>query len=608
MNGSKISTPKISENIPYSMPQLGRCLAILLLLAVPPVLAADRIVDQKDVVSRYAAAMAAYERGDWTTAAATLDDLLTQSSNSPNRDLIQFRLAACRYLQGNLTDAEELARSVRVDHPFSPLVPGALLLEGDCAYQARSINRSLQRYWEAATHPAADRTTIDRAIASLAALLDSNVVPLWPAIASDSIPPGIACKLSHALAGRLQEQGLGMQADLLRSRCPEATDAAGVSARAERRFAVLFPLSGHLQPFGEELIRGLSVGLSFLSADSLALSVDLFDTEGDPIKAGENFLRLDHRRYDGIIGPLTSDEASVVAAAAHNVQLPIIIPAAVEGEFGLLSPYSLQLSPSLNQQVHALASYALLQRKQRSAVILTADDAASQLQGKAFEAHFRALGGNLTGRLTLSGRDRDFGLLIADLKALIAGPTGDSITYLTPAGDTLDVSNRPVDAGAIFIAAPPTVLRQLLPQLSFYNVRGIRLGSTDWNDEIVARLDANVTDGAVVPVIRQADSSLLRKRFISQYTAQFRESPGQLAQLGFDALLIALHALTHQTTDQMTLDRAALPILPGVAGRYDFTADGDNQAVQLATYSRKTLIPLLPVVSPAEAVLEQKEE
>lgn len=566
----------------------------LSMLAVSTISASDKITDQRDVVQQYTAALSQYNAGNWSAAASAFAELIRKYPTSPNSDLFLLRHANAVYQQGNLTDAEQLAKQLASNYPSSPLRPYALLVSADCAYQARALNRAVEYYVRAAVDVHADQLVQDRAIRSLAALLDSNTLSQWSVELLGTAPPVRRCQLAVELSARLRDQGLLAAADSLSANCADERQASGSDRSAHPlRCAVLLPLSGQLKSFGDELIRGLALGAAILETDSVKIILDLFDTRGDALTAGQLAQQLRGASYRSIIGPLTSAEASVVAAAAAQSAplLPFIVPAAVEGRFGRLHPRAYQLSPSLEQQASVAADYAYHAGKKRTAVVIAAEDQINQLQGRAFSSSFTRLGGTIEASLTITSRDRDFGAIIADLKQLIAGRSGDSVTFLSTTGDTLQQASKPVDVGALYIAATPGLLRQLLPQLSFYNLVGLRLGTSDWSDESVLRLEANVLEGAVVPFGVAADSSTLGLQMTSQYNAQYKEAPGRLAKLGFDAALVAvrLHAIAG---DDLSAKRPSLARFSGAAGRYQFDADGDNAAVVLARISSRTLVPI----------------
>lgn len=353
------------------------------------------------------------------------------------------------------------------------------------------------------------------------------------------------------------------------------------------RIAVVAPLSGELQSFGEDLYNGTVIGASAAQEEnSVTVQLTPFDTKGDRITAARIVRDISPQSFDAIVGPLTSDEASVVSAALGCGNFPVVIPAATDAGLTLLSPASFQLSPNLELQGALMAEYAVRTLAADSAVVIapTSGEAASMTQ--AFIERFKSLGGTVVAVEQYRDRDKDFGAYIRDIKDIILGRIPDSAVYLDDRGDTLESEAVPAHVDCLYLPGSPDRVRQLLTQLRFYNLAATYLGSDSWADESIYNLSADVTRNAVFPSSYvTAGQGAAATLFAAKYSAKFGNKPLRVASLGYDAVRI-LATATAQTAGgtRESLPSAVKRIsgFEGASGRVSFGVHREN--IELPLY------------------------
>ncbi len=300
-----------------------------------------------------------------------------------------------------------------------------------------------------------------------------------------------------------------------------------------------------MQSFGEAIYRGATIGAEQFRRDSgRQLRLTPYDTKGNPIDAARLARELVHTGTDAVIGPLTSEETAVTAAALSCDFLPLIIPAATQAGLTLLSESSFQLSPNIELQGVRAAEYAVLKRGADSAAIITPTTTDQLRMAQAFEERFEALGGKVVATEYYRSRDRDFGQYVRDLKMVLLGGQPDSAAYVNDRGDTLDIEAVPASIDCLYLPGSAEQLRLLLPQLKFYSIETFYLGSDGWGDNAVYALGDDVTRQAVFPSpFLEQERSQEYVKFASLYDARYGEQPHRLAGLGYDAVKLIAQAL-----------------------------------------------------------------
>ncbi len=345
--------------------------------------------------------------------------------------------------------------------------------------------------------------------------------------------------------------------------------------------ALVLPMSGEMQSFGQEIYNGAVLAAEIYRDNSgRMLKLTPYDTKGDPVEAARIVGELSRTTTtDVIIGPLTSDESMVSSAVLNCSSLPLIAPAATEAGLTRLSSVSFQLAPNIDLEGITLAAFAARNLGADSVAIISSTAADHLRMTRAFAEHFEKMGGKVVAIEYYRPRDTDFGAYIRDIKAVLIGHHDDSTFFINANGDTLDLDIIPASVDCIFVPGDSRQLRQLLPQINFYNLSGQYLGSDGWGDESVYKLGDNITKGAVFssPFLEGRQSDQYVKLAVS-YDKRYGSRPPRLSALGYDAVtLVTMAAGEGATTRDDILNRLmSVSGYEGASGRVTFGEYREN--------------------------------
>jgi branched-chain amino acid transport system substrate-binding protein len=340
-------------------------------------------------------------------------------------------------------------------------------------------------------------------------------------------------------------------------------------------------MSGEMQTFGQEIYNGAVIAAEIYRDDSgRKLKLTPYDTKGDPVEAARIVGELARTTTtDVIIGPLTSDESMVSSAVLNCSSLPLIAPAATEAGLTRLSSVSFQLAPNGDLEGVTLATFAARNLGADSVAIISSTAADHLRMTRAFAEHFEKMGGKVVATEYYRQRDTDFGAYIRDIKAVLIGQHDDSTFFINANGDTLDLDIIPASVDCIFVPGDSRQLKQLIPQINFYNLSGQYLGSDGWGDETVYKLGDNITKGAVFssPFLEGRQSEQYVKLAVA-YDSRYGSRPPRLSALGYDAVsLVTMAAAEGATTRDDILSRlASVSGYEGASGRVTFGEYREN--------------------------------
>jgi len=573
-------------------------LAVLLWWTAVTPSVAESLDDQPEVVSEYARAKRLMREGDYLEASRLFMQLAGRFPHSRNIDLFLFNRAKADLYFGNHDEAlAGFANYIR-RFPNSPFAAHAYFFQGNIYYLKGQLSRAVAGYIDSYRR-SEDRRLDDLLVSSLVeAVAGARSVSLSEADFA-GLDQARRCRLIEPVAEALVARKDLTAAYNLMSMCgqdlqlPDSLAAGTLGADLE--LALLLPLSGELQPFGEEIYHGAVIASEqYRRETGKRLTLVPYDTKGYPIDAARVVKELVHTNTDAVIGPLTSKEAAVASAILSCEPLPMITPAATQAGLTLLSESIFQLSPNIELQGVQAAEYAVASRGADSAAIITPTTADQMRMARAFADRFEALGGKVVAIEYYRPRDRDFGPCVRDVKAGLLGLQPDSAFFVNADGDTLDVEAIPVSIDCLYLPGSADQLRLLLPQIRYYAIDAFYLGSDGWGDDAVFRLGDDITRRAVFPSpFLEREQSQEYVRFATEYDARYGEQPRRLASLGFDAVrLITSAVLAGATTRQELVTRLSrVKDYRGAAAPVTFGEYHEN--VELPMYQLVDGVPVL---------------
>ena len=574
---------------------------LLILLATTLQAEADTIDDSPEAVSGYTRGQRYLREGNWSEAAKVFADLESRFPDSKNLDLFVFNRAKARYYLASYGEASAAFSYFITHFASSPLIPYAHFFLGNSLYLSNDVSGGAREYLRA--YRLSESDDLDKLLVSSLTTSYRNASSLSLGEADLTQLPGPKkCALAKVLADIYVSRGETRRASDLIALCGQKLDVTSTSAGANNAdngaldIAIVLPLSGDLQSFGQEIYNGAVIGAQLFREESgKTLQLDTYDTQGDPIEAARIIGELANSPHtDAAIGPLTSEESAVASAALTCQTLPMLAPAATQAGLTSLSATSFQMSPNIDLEAVTLAEYAINKLHADTAAVISSTSNDDLRMTRAFTERFKALGGKFVVVEYYSVRDKDFGAYIRDVKAAVLGAARDSSFYINADGDTLDVDVIPATIDCVFLPGDARQLRQLLPQINFYNLSGQYLGSDGWADDMIYRLGDEVTKRAVFasPFIAGENSEEYLK-FAAAFDSRYGERPQRLAALGFDALrLIAQASTTATSRESIVAQLRKVTDYVGASGVITFGENRENIEMPLYRIESSKPVPL----------------
>ncbi len=560
----------------------------LLILSVGLLCSMPAVADQ--VADNFEDAYRLMQAGDYAEAYSRFLQLRIENFRAKDADLHQFYKAKAAYYCNWYEAAIADFKSLLTDYPDSKYVPYSYFFMGNAYYRLEHADQAVRAYLRA--YGASVDNELDQLI--LKSIESASVDPrsaIVEQVQSIVMPEEKKCTLLASAAKALMSQKeyravAGLLAPCTNNEARQLTARARQFMEQEIELGVVLPFSGDLQKFGEQILEGIQLrGDMFTAETGKKIKQILYDTRGENVEAARIVRRLAVSGTTAAIGPLTSDETAVAAAALSCGEMPLMIPAASQGGLTELSSTSFQLQPNLEWQGLRMADFAIQYLKADTAAVFTPTSAENLRMTRAFTRRFEELGGTILGIEYFRQKETDFGPYVRDVKSLIVGELLDSIIFISDEGDTIEAEEVPVWIDCIYIPAEASQLRQLLPQITFYNLNTVYLGGDQWGSPTVYNLGESVTKSCYFSsgVINDGIGENYVK-FVTEFDKRYGRRPGRLEGLGYDAMSLLCGAFEagYYAHDEIVRYLNSISGFEGVSGRVTF---GDNREnIELPIY------------------------
>ncbi|HET6609163.1 MAG TPA: penicillin-binding protein activator [Rhodopila sp.] len=315
-------------------------------------------------------------------------------------------------------------------------------------------------------------------------------------------------------------------------------EAAAGSPYATHKIAILLPLSGPRAGLASVLLQAAQLAADGNGGSSL----DVLDTAGTASGAVEAVnTALSHG--DGIIlGPLTSAETAAAAPAAQSAGIPVL---AFTNDTKQARPGLWPLGISPGQQIRRLVAAGQAQGRTRFAALLPDTDfghAMATALGEALQAaglpdapiRFHASGmASITAAVReISGYADRRGPIDAKIKELKQELTSDARRQIQELQKT-PIPPPPFDI--LLLGDTGDSLQEIAAVLPYYDVdRSVVqiIGPALWGDRASG-------SGYVQGAWYAAPDSATRNSFVGEYQGRYGAAPPPIADLAYDAALIA---------------------------------------------------------------------
>ncbi len=374
---------------------------------------------------------------------------------------------------------------------------------------------------------------------------------------------------------------------------------------------LLLPLSGGYAAFGAQALRGFTLGLELFGEVPGRFRVLVRDTHGEPEHARRLVRELAAEGARAIVGPMRSAEAAEAAAQAQEERVPLLVLSNRELEG--THDYAFRLGSAATEQARLLVAYARRALDAQRFAILYPRDRFGTAYKDAFWEAVEAEGGRVVGSEAYAPGAVD---LQAEIKKLVG------LAYLTPAEKTLlaerdrlrrnpvanrarlaqpDLANLPphVDFDALFVPDAAESAGLILPQLHFFDVRGVAfLGPHEWDSPKLLEIAGPAAEGAVfVSAFDPRSDKPGVQEFVMRFEEAYGEAPRVEAAEAYDAARM-LRALVEgsdsPSPEQLRGELFVVRDFIGVTGISGFGEHGEpRKQLQLTRVTRGRFEPLV---------------
>jgi len=202
-----------------------------------------------------------------------------------------------------------------------------------------------------------------------------------------------------------------------------ASPTAAATQQASLKIGLMGPFSGLAAAFGQDMLRGAQMALDELNGagglDGKRLVLDQGDDKAHPAAAEEVAKKLISDGVVAVIGPATSGSSIAAEGAFNDGKVPMITPSANDPRItDQRLPFVFRTAGRWDQEPPLIVD-ALVKQPGTPKLALAADTSAyGQALAAAFRASAAKAGGQLVADESVDSGTKDFGLLVAKLKAL----------------------------------------------------------------------------------------------------------------------------------------------------------------------------------------------
>lgn len=279
------------------------------------------------------------------------------------------------------------------------------------------------------------------------------------------------------------------------------------------RVGVLLPMNGPLAPVGNDILRGLQLGLKEFDGRR-GTRVELIPMDSsDATTSQDSAQRLLGQKVDMVVGPLLGNVVDKVRDVFHPAQVPVLTFSSDRAVMGD-GVYALSYLPA--EQGRAMARATVASGHSRLAGLIPSTPYGYEVYG-AFQDEAKKLGASVTGSAFYNPQNSDIG---ANIRTLVGKETAKDSKSFSPPFD------------ALFLPAPAATLPLVAAQLSYYDVdkAGVQLlGTALWQDNNLLLPSAGAVRGGLFAVPPRVDA------FGGSFKTTYGSEPHPLAILGYDA-------------------------------------------------------------------------
>jgi ABC-type branched-subunit amino acid transport system substrate-binding protein len=363
----------------------------------------------------------------------------------------------------------------------------------------------------------------------------------------------------------------------------------------------LLPLTGKYAIFGQRALTGIQLAIQDLSKKyNRKFKLIIKDTQANPDVTVKCIRQLYQKNVAGIIGPLLTVQQA--GQEAEKFKIPIIA-LTQKSDFPLQGDYLFANFITPEMQVQTLGAYLFLKLGIKKVAMLYPNEKYGKKYMKLFWDIVDEYDGEVVGVEPYDGRKTDFATPIQKLtgqffpvpdflKPEVVEPENElafeqdqtDMALVEPDAQT-NVRTKDkqekiqIDFEALFIPDSPSKLKMILPQLAFYDARGMYLVGTNlWHHKSLLKDVKGYNKLAVIADgFFDGSKNPATAEFTKNFKTLFNKKPKFLEAISYDTTSILFSAAMDEDIDSRQSFKDALKdqrIFKGVTGDTFFDADG----------------------------------
>jgi len=312
--------------------------------------------------------------------------------------------------------------------------------------------------------------------------------------------------------------------------------SSGQAARPPIKVGLLLPYTGVIAINGQETSKGVEFYFAKSGNRAGGREVQLIkeDDEAKPDVGLTKTRKLVERdRVDVLVGPVHSGVALAIRDYVHGQGIPLIVPVAFTRDLtapGKASPWLFRVVETTDQGNFAMGTWVFKKTPYRKIVIMASDFVAGRHSVEAFNAAFRAAGGEIVKEIYAPLNTPDF----APYMAQVAGLTADAVYAWFAGTDSIRFVKAYKEYG----------LAGKLPLLAY---------NTLTDDVLLPTLGDAALGIITVGHYSAALDTPESRAFVREYEARYNAWPTRYVELGYvSAQLVgaAIEALKGEVSDK----------------------------------------------------------
>ena len=331
--------------------------------------------------------------------------------------------------------------------------------------------------------------------------------------------------------------------------------------------AIVSSLTGELAENGKDTANGAIMAIDEYNKSANGKKViryELLDDKGEPKTAVNIASQIcQDKKYDLVIGHLTSGAMSATAPIYNKCQIPVIMPVPTNPQITKQGFNNLfRIPPTDDDQAPFLAKYIYSQNNNAKVAIVNDSTSYGSGFAEAFRDEYAGLGGHIVLFDNEQEDARDYRTLIAKIKSLKPDYVIIGATY---------------DFGAPFVR-----------QMKEMGLNATPVSGDGCYGSAFLKNAGNAAEGAIISFIAP-DSGFSDKsiNFFKKYERIYGKVVS-FAPLGYDAGIVATKAINDATDETRA---GLLEVLrnrnfyaEGVTGKIEFQDNGDNKYKNISIY------------------------